>query len=336
MHAHHPAAAVASRPRSGGARRCARSGRRGRSAERAGLGVLDRLERGAQPVAQRFEPGARGSCSAVVRRRCRSFRGGLSVIGGLFLARRQDSPCRRPCCRGEGAPLVCAATAAEASGAGSWRNRAGRRGLSAARRARGAGRTSDWRGRWLTPSAASVGHHGPPADGTKRDFLKLVAGAGAAIGAAAIAWTLIDSMNPSKDVLALSVGRGRPDARSPRVRASPSLWQGKPIFVRHRTAEEIKEAEDVPARRADRAAGRLGAGEGRPRPMDRADRHLHASRLHAAGQQADRSARRLGRLVLPLPRQPVRHLGARAPRAGAAEPGLPPYAFETDTKIKIG
>jgi ubiquinol-cytochrome c reductase iron-sulfur subunit len=24
------------------------------------------------------------------------------------------------------------------------------------------------------------------------------------------------------------------------------LWQGKPIFVRHRTAAEIKEAEDVP------------------------------------------------------------------------------------------
>ena len=44
----------------------------------------------------------------------------------------------------------------------------------------------------------------PDADVTKRDFLKLVAGAGAAIGVGAIAWPLIDSMNPSADVLALS------------------------------------------------------------------------------------------------------------------------------------
>ena len=37
-------------------------------------------------------------------------------------------------------------------------------------------------------SAAAVAHHGHPADVTKRDFLKLVTGAGAAIGAAAVAW----------------------------------------------------------------------------------------------------------------------------------------------------
>ena len=45
--------------------------------------------------------------------------------------------------------------------------------------------------------------HGPE-DPSKRDFLKLIAGAGAIIGAGAIAWPLIDSMNPSKDVLAAS------------------------------------------------------------------------------------------------------------------------------------
>ena len=50
--------------------------------------------------------------------------------------------------------------------------------------------------------ATEAGHHG--GDVTKRDFLKLVAGAGAAVGVGAIAWPLIDSMNPSADVLALS------------------------------------------------------------------------------------------------------------------------------------
>src|SRR5260221_5701668 len=80
---------------------------------------------------------------------------------------------------------------------------------------------------------------------TKRDLLQLITGAGAGIGAAAIAWPLIDSMNPSKDVLALS---------SVDVDLTPVVegqgitivWQGKPIFVRHRTATEIKEAQDTP------------------------------------------------------------------------------------------
>ena len=52
-------------------------------------------------------------------------------------------------------------------------------------------------------SAAAVAHHGNP-DVTKRDFLKLVTGASAAIGTVAAAWVFIDYMNPSADVLALS------------------------------------------------------------------------------------------------------------------------------------
>jgi ubiquinol-cytochrome c reductase iron-sulfur subunit len=93
------------------------------------------------------------------------------------------------------------------------------------------------------PSTATATQHGHP-DVTKRDFLKLVAGAATGIGTAAIAWSFIDYMNPSQDVLALS---------SVEVDLAPIaagqgitvLWQGKPIFVRHRTDKEIKEAEDV-------------------------------------------------------------------------------------------
>ena len=79
-------------------------------------------------------------------------------------------------------------------------------------------------------------------DPKRRDFLKLVTGSAAAIGAAAIAWPLVDSMNPAKDVLALA---------SIEVDLSPisegqgltAVWRGKPVFVRHRTAQEIQEAE---------------------------------------------------------------------------------------------
>lgn len=94
-------------------------------------------------------------------------------------------------------------------------------------------------------AAASAGHHGSGDGTTKRDFLKLVAGAGAAIGAGAIAWPLIDSMNPAKDVLALS---SIDVDLTPVVagQAITAVWRGKPIFIRHRTAKEIEEAAKTP------------------------------------------------------------------------------------------
>ncbi len=112
------------------------------------------------------------------------------------------------------------------------------------------------------PSAAAT-HHAASGDVTKRDLLQLITISGAVIGAGAIAWPLIDSMNPSRDVLALS---------SVEVDLTPVVegqgitivWQGKPIFVRHRTAAEIKEAAGRPAGPVDRATAGLGAGEGRP------------------------------------------------------------------------
>ena len=94
-------------------------------------------------------------------------------------------------------------------------------------------------------SAASVARHGHPPDVTKRDMLKLVAGATAGIGVAAVAWSLIDYMNPAQDVLALSAV----DVDLNPIVAGQGitvLWQGKPIFVRHRTPQEIKQAADVP------------------------------------------------------------------------------------------
>jgi len=99
----------------------------------------------------------------------------------------------------------------------------------------------------LAPSSSPPTTGGPhaPADGTKRDFLKLVAGSFAAVGVGAIVWPFIHSMNPAKDVLALAstdvdithVAEGQ---------AVTVMWRGKPVFVRHRTAKEIEEAMAVP------------------------------------------------------------------------------------------
>jgi ubiquinol-cytochrome c reductase iron-sulfur subunit len=92
--------------------------------------------------------------------------------------------------------------------------------------------------------AESVASTHPAPEVPRRDFLQLVAIAGAAIGAGAIAWPLVDSMNPSADVLALSSVE---QDLTPIVEGQgiTLVWQGKPIFVRHRTPTEIKEAQDV-------------------------------------------------------------------------------------------
>jgi ubiquinol-cytochrome c reductase iron-sulfur subunit len=85
-----------------------------------------------------------------------------------------------------------------------------------------------------------------PQDGeTRRDFLQLVTGAFAAIGVGAMAWPFISSMNPARDVLALSTTEIdlSPIATGSAVTV---MWRGKPVFVRNRTAEEIREARQVP------------------------------------------------------------------------------------------
>src|SRR5690349_6516023 len=85
----------------------------------------------------------------------------------------------------------------------------------------------------------------PEPDGTnRRDFLYLVTAATAAVGLASVAWPFIDSMNPSADVLALA----SIDVDLSPVAVGQSItvsWRGKPVFVRHRTPEEIEAARSV-------------------------------------------------------------------------------------------
>ncbi len=80
---------------------------------------------------------------------------------------------------------------------------------------------------------------------TRRDFLELVAWSTAAVGAVGIAWPLINSMNPSADVLALSSTEFDVSGVEEGMGVTIT-WRGKPVFVRHRTPAEIEEAREVP------------------------------------------------------------------------------------------
>jgi ubiquinol-cytochrome c reductase iron-sulfur subunit len=179
-------------------------------------------------------------------------------------------------------------------------------------------------------------HYGDGEGKTRREFLYLAAGAIGAVGAAGVAWELINSMNPAADTLALSTID---------VNLAPitegmgivTMWQGKPVFVRHRTAQEITEAENVklsdlidpsaPATDKDRVqkspwlvligiCTHLGCIPLGNKPTDlRGDWGGYLCPCH--GSQYDTSGR-------------VRHGPAPLNLA------IPPYNYTSDTAIRIG
>ena len=86
--------------------------------------------------------------------------------------------------------------------------------------------------------------HAEDHEGTRRDFLYYAtAGAGAVTAGAAI-WPLIDQMNPSADVQALSSIRVDISGVSEGTQMTVK-WLGKPVFIRRRTAAEIEDARSA-------------------------------------------------------------------------------------------
>ncbi len=86
---------------------------------------------------------------------------------------------------------------------------------------------------------APAGAHGE--EETRRDFLYLATGAVTVVGTAIAVWPLIDNMNPSADVLALSTTEI--DLSPVEVGQSITVvWRGKPVFIRRRTSGEIATA----------------------------------------------------------------------------------------------
>jgi ubiquinol-cytochrome c reductase iron-sulfur subunit len=79
---------------------------------------------------------------------------------------------------------------------------------------------------------------------TRRDFMVLAASSTAAVGAACALWPMADSLNPSAEVLALS----SIEVDLSNVQPGQSItvkWRGKPVFIKHRTQQEIDEARKV-------------------------------------------------------------------------------------------
>ena len=81
-------------------------------------------------------------------------------------------------------------------------------------------------------------------EGTRRDFLYYAAGGTGAVAAAGAVWPLVNQMNPSADVKALSSIRVDISGIEPGTQLTVK-WLGKPVFIRRRTDEEIELARSV-------------------------------------------------------------------------------------------
>ena len=182
----------------------------------------------------------------------------------------------------------------------------------------------------MATTADGKGGHG---HASRRDFL-FVAGTGAAaVGAAYAAWPLINSMNPSADVLALA---------STEVDLGPIqegqsitvMWRGTPVFVRPRTKDEITKA---------RGDDKVGL----PDPQADAARTQKAEWLVLVGvcthlgciplgQKGTEPRGEFGGWFCPCHGSHYDTSGRIRKGPAPNNLGVPQYSFLSDTRIRIG
>ena len=169
----------------------------------------------------------------------------------------------------------------------------------------------------------------------RRDFLGLTAAAAAAVGTGAIVWPMVDSMNPSSDVLAMSTIEVdlNPIALGQGVIV---LWRGQPVFIRHRTEAEIALARNtVVAELRDPAADadRVKPGHEQWLVVSAICTHLGCV---PGGSKSNQPRGEFGGWFCPC--HGSQYDTAGRIRKGPAPRNLPlvNYAFQSDTRIVIG
>ena len=173
-----------------------------------------------------------------------------------------------------------------------------------------------------------VQHDGPAP--SRRDFIYVATGAVGAIGVALVAWPLIDQLNPSASVKALASIEfdlsGIEEGQTVTI-----MWRGLPVFVRHRTAENITIAQDTPLadlKDPEPDASRVKEGHEQWLIMIANCTHLCCIPVGESGE--------FGGWFCPC------H-GSHYDTAGRIRKGpaptnlvLPPYDFVSDTLVQIG
>lgn len=180
------------------------------------------------------------------------------------------------------------------------------------------------------PATKSTASDNAVEDKSKRDFVVMAAGGVGAVGACAAAWPMIDSMNPSADVLAQSSTEVDISAIA-EGQQKKVMWRGKPVFIYHRTAEQIAEAEAVDVNELkdpQTDAERVKPGKEKWLVMVGVCTHLGCIPIDNKGDYDGWFC----------PCHGSHYDSAGRIRKGPARKNLviPPYEFLSDTKIKIG
>lgn len=184
-----------------------------------------------------------------------------------------------------------------------------------------------------TSTVANEPIHHAAAPAARRDFLYYATAGAGAVATGAAVWPLVNSMNPSADVTALSSIVVDLDGIEVGTRITLK-WQGRPVFIDRRTPEQIALA------RADDGADLID-------PALDADRAERPEWLIVIGV-----CTHLG--CVPLGQNSGEPLGdwkgwfcpchgSHYDTAGRIRKGpaprnldLPPYTFVTDTRVRIG
>lgn len=81
-------------------------------------------------------------------------------------------------------------------------------------------------------------------DHTRRDFLYIATGMAGVVGVGGAVWPFIDQLRPDASTLALATIEVDISAIEAGMSVT-ALWRGRPVFIRHRTDEEVEAARAV-------------------------------------------------------------------------------------------
>jgi len=170
---------------------------------------------------------------------------------------------------------------------------------------------------------------------TRRDFIYLATAGMGAVGTAAVVWPLINSMNPAADTLALA--SVEIDISKVEVgQAITVMWRGKPVFIRHRTAEEITKAKDIDAQVATLRDKQLDADRAqKPQWMIVVGVCTHLGCV-PQGQKATEARGEWGGWFCPCHGSQYDTSGRIMAGPAPTNLAVPPYTFVSDTLVRIG
>ena len=199
------------------------------------------------------------------------------------------------------------------------------------------------------PSDPASSHDAGHGDShSRRDFITIMASGWALVGGAAALWPMLAQMSPDASTVAAGLPIEIDIAPIKEGQAITVLWRGKSIFIRHRTKAEIDEARAVPlSELKDTKAENTGLPDSadasdKNRVKDGKDQWLvlvgictHLGCI-PGGQNLGEKKGDFGGWFCPCHGSQYDTSGRI--RKGPAPRNLevPPYAFLTDTKIKIG